>query len=161
MEKIPGYLRGYSPWLPPDWRIIVLVDEDRGDCKALKEALEEAAGLAGLTTGRSPGTGKFQVLNRIAVEELESWFFGDPSAITAAYPGVPPTLGARQQFRKPDEIKGGTWEALERVLQQAGYYAAGMPKIEAARKISAQMEVGRNKSPSFKTFIDGVLRLRN
>jgi len=34
------------------------------------------------------GSSNFQVLNRLAVEELESWFLGDVEALHAAYPHV-------------------------------------------------------------------------
>lgn len=30
--KLPARLRGYRRWLPPEWRIVALVDEDRQDC---------------------------------------------------------------------------------------------------------------------------------
>jgi len=60
------------------------------------------------------------VVNRIAIEELEAWYFGDVEAICDAYPGVPRTLAQRNGMREPDEIRGGTWEALERVVQRAG-----------------------------------------
>jgi hypothetical protein len=51
---------------------------------------------------------------------------------------------------------GGTWEALERELKKCGYYQAGMPKIEVARNISEYMNPDRNRSTSFKIFIEGI-----
>jgi hypothetical protein len=111
----------------------------------------------GLTTrsDRESG-GTFQVVNRLCIEELEAWFFGDPQAISAAYPRVSPTLGTQARYRHPDTIKGGTAEALERVLQRAGYYPAGMPKIEVARSIARHMLPDRNTSPSFQVFRDAL-----
>ena len=53
----------------------------------------------------------FQLVNRLAVEELEAWFFGDVDAMATAYPRVPRTLAQRAPYRDPDRIKGGTWEA--------------------------------------------------
>lgn len=50
----------------------------------------------------------FQVLNRLAIEELEAWFFGDVAALHSAYPRVPSTLGRRSRYRDPDAIRGGT-----------------------------------------------------
>jgi hypothetical protein len=94
------------------------------------------------------------VLNRLAIEELEAWFFGDVEALTTAYPGIPRTLGKKSKYRNPDAIGGGTWEALERVLQNAGYYPSGIPKIETARKISQYMNPDRNTSKSFQVFRD-------
>ena len=158
LKKLPGRLRGYSAWLPLEYRIIVLIDEDRADCKNLKAALEKTAKDAGLLTKSAAGTSaNFQVLNRVAVEELEAWFFGDSQAIVQAYPGVPLTLQTKARFRNPDGIAGGTWEALERVLQKAGHHRGGLAKIAAARAISACMDPGRNQSRSFQVFRDGLL----
>ena len=153
---LPSRLRGYSKWLPDDWRIVVLLDRDRDDCLELKGELEKSAREAGLRTKASAGgRGRLQVLNRIAVEELEAWFFGDVEAITAAYARVPKTLAQKRAFRNPDGISG-TWEALERVLKKAGYYAAGMPKIEVARNIGRHLQPDRNRSASFRVFCAGL-----
>jgi hypothetical protein len=157
LGNLPQRLRGYRTWIPPEWRIVVLVDEDRRGCIELKRHLEAAALAAGFTTRSSAGaSGRFEVLNRLAIEELEAWFFGDVEAMTAAYPGVPVTLAARETYRDPDGIPGGTWEALWRVLRQAGYYRAGLPKLEVARRISAHMDPARNRSRSFQHFRDGL-----
>lgn len=155
--QLPKRLKGYCNWLPVDWRIVVLVDEDREDCKLLKARLEKMASEAGLQC-KSQG-GNFQILNRIAVEELEAWFFGDIVALNAAYPKTPVTLSHQKNYREPDAIKGGTWEALERVLQSAGYYLGGLPKIEVARNVSKIMEPARNRSRSFQVFKEGLLEL--
>ena len=86
LSKLPKRLKGYGNFLPPDWRIVVLVDEDREDCVSLKEKLDQAASDAGLVTKSMAQKGsRFQVLNRIAMEELEAWFFGDVQAIHQAY----------------------------------------------------------------------------
>ena len=82
LAKVPNRLKGYQTWLPPDWKIVVLIDEDREDCLKLKEKLEIMAISAGLITKSSCQKNKlFQVLNRIVVEELEVWFFSDVQAI--------------------------------------------------------------------------------
>lgn len=160
LRDLPARLRAYAHWLPADWRIVALVDEDRQDCHRLKAQLEQAARQAGLTTRSSVGDGQqFHVLNRIAIEELEAWFFGDIAALRAAYPRVPATLGRNQHYRDPDAIAGGTWEALERVLRRAGYFAGGMPKIEVAREISRHMDPAANRSHSFQVFRQGLLEL--
>jgi hypothetical protein len=86
--KLPRILRSYAKWLPDDWRIVILVDEDRSDCDALKERMEQAASAAKLITRTMAGSlnshARFQVLNRIAIEELEAWFFGDAQALNQA-----------------------------------------------------------------------------
>ena len=158
LGKLPGRLQGYKHWLPEDWRIVVLIDEDRQACAELKEQLEGAARLAKLRTRTAARTGQaYQVVNRLAVEELEAWFFGDVPALVAAYPRVSPNLGSQQKYRDPDAIVGGTWESLERVLQRAGYYAGGLPKIEVAGRVSEHMDPSRNRSKSFQVFRDVLL----
>lgn len=157
IKKLPSRLKSYRKWLPEDRRIVVLVDEDRGSCTGLKEKLEAIAQDAGLITRTSAGPHtRYQVLNRIAVEELEAWFFGDIGAICKAYPGVPITLCSRSGFRDPDSIKGGTWEALERELKKAGYFRGGLCKIEAAKSISMHMDPDHNISKSFQIFREGL-----
>ena len=96
---------------------MILIDEDRKNCYQLKERLEMTAREAGLVTKSSaPPNGNFQVVNRLAIEELEAWFFGDVKALRAAYPRVPESLQDQARYRDPDAIQGGTYEALERLL---------------------------------------------
>ncbi|MHB8524419.1 MAG: DUF4276 family protein, partial [Limisphaerales bacterium] len=144
---------------PNDWKIVVLIDEDRVGCLSLKHQMETAAANAGLITRSAAKGGTFTVLNRIAVEELEAWFFGDVEALATAYPGVSPNLGAKASYRNPDAISGGTWEALERVLQRAGYFGGGLPKIEVAREMARHMNAARNTSTSFKCVTEGLAAL--
>ena len=160
MARLPARLRAYARTLTADERLVVLVDEDRQDCRALKGQLERAALQAGLTTRSQelPGL-PCQVLNRIAIEELEAWFFGDIQALREVYPRLPESLGRKAGLRNPDAIPGGTWETLERVLQRAGYYPGGLSKIEVARQVAARMEPARNSSRSFQVFRDGLQAL--
>ena len=157
--KLPDRLKGYRSWLPGDWYITVLIDKDQEECVTLKQKLEIIAKNEGFVT-RSIAElqGKFQVINRIAIEELEAWFFGDVTALKTAYPRVPGFLDRRKGFRNPDVIHN-TAEALERILKSAGYYRGGMPKIEVARKITEYMEPNRNTSKSFRVFRDALIDL--
>ncbi len=157
IQKLPIRLKGYKNLLltNPDWRIVVLVDRDKEDCQVLKQKLEQIAHDAGFTTHSN--SANFQLLNRIAIEEIESWFFGDVEAIRSAYPKVKENLDKSRNYRNPDEIKGGTCEALERVLASKGYYAKGyMPKTEVARNISQFLNIDSNTSKSFEVFRDGI-----
>lgn len=156
LTNLEPRLVGYSKWIPKDWRIVVIVDEDREDCQALKSTLERAARKAGLTTKTSAKGKAFTVLNRIAVEELEAWFLGDVPALCSAYPGVPTSLIKQQNYRLPDEVRGGTWEALERILQRAGHFRGGLGKIELARTMGRHMTPDQNRSPSFQCLMEGL-----
>ncbi|MCC7352812.1 MAG: DUF4276 family protein, partial [Anaerolineae bacterium] len=87
LKNLPARLKGYRLWLPDDWRIIVLIDKDQRECMELKMELERVAREARLVTrSAAQGDDRFQVLNRLAIEELEAWFFGDVEAIATAYP---------------------------------------------------------------------------
>jgi len=157
LKNLPDRLKGYSNILKlqEDWRIVVLIDEDREDCQKLKQKLEDFAKDSGLTTPAK--SEDFKVLNRIAVEEIEAWFFGDIDAIRENHPKVSQSLNKREPYRNPDEIKGGTWEALERVLSNAGYYTKGfMSKTEIAKNIAPFMNPEINTSKSFQVFRDGL-----
>lgn len=157
LKSLPARLQGCRHWFPDDWRIVVVIDRDDDNCVKLKAELDEIAVKNGFATRKASRLGgHFEVLNRIAVEELEAWFFGDVEALVQAYPRVPPNLAQKSRYRDPDAIKGGAWESLERVLQQAGYYRAGMPKIEVARNISRFMNPDRNRSHSFGVFCAGL-----
>lgn len=159
LNNLTARLKAYRAWMPVDWRIVVLIDEDRQDCATLKRRLEKAAHDAGFPTKSNPKAGRLVVLNRIAIEELEAWFFGDVPALAAAYPGVSVHLATRAGFRNSDAILGGTWEALERELQRAGYFGGGLAKIEVARQMALHMNPARNTSASFQHFALGLAAL--
>lgn len=151
-SKLHSRLRGYQlrrkndSWFREHCRVIVILDCDSEDCKALKRELQQTASQAGLA--HRTGTSKdFVVAFRIAIEELEAWFFGDWEAVRAAYPRVPATIPQKAAFRSPDAIAGGTWEALQRIVVNAGEVWVG--KIDNARRVAAAMDPSRNTSPSF------------
>lgn len=151
LQKLEARLRGYRHWLPEGYGIVVIIDKDRENCRRLKTQLENTAGSVGFRT-RSRAQGRpFRIINWLAIEELEAWFLGDVPALIAAYPGVPASLASKARFRDSDAIQG-TWEALEQVLQRAGYHLGGLKKIEAARAIAAHMDPTRNRSRSFQGF---------
>ncbi len=154
--RLPSRLRGYAHWLPADWHVVVLVDRDNDDCQELKARLDMIAADAGLLPKARAMGDRFHVLNRIAIEELEAWFFGDVEALRAAYPQVSETLAERAPYRDPDAVRGGTWEALARVL---GYSRDTFPKIAVARAVSAHMVPERNRSRSFQAFRSGIADL--
>ena len=157
LRKLPARLRGYQRWLPPEWRLVVLVDQDAGDCRELKTELEQAAAGAGLVSRTAAGDRPWQVANRVVIEELEAWYFGDWEAVRGAYPRVSRTVPQQARYRDPDAIQGGTWEAFERVLQRHGYFRTGLRKVEAARAVAANIDLGRSRSRSFERFRDVIV----
>jgi hypothetical protein len=158
LGRLPGRLKAYRQTLQPGWLILVLVDLDDDDCHALKQTLEREAAAAGLMT-RTRATGsQFDVLNRIVIEELEAWYFGDWKAVQTAYRRVPVTIPSRTPYRDPDAIKGGTSEALLRIIKRAEYFADGLSKLQLAEKIAPHMDPARNTSRSFQVFRDALLQ---
>lgn len=156
MKKLPSRLRGLKVWIPEDYRVVVLVDQDKDNCYELKKYLEDIAKKAGFVTKTESKSSVFQVVNRIAIEELEAWFFGDLEAMIKAFPGIPENLDKKKKYRNPDTMTNGTYESLKRLLNRKGYYKkiSYLPKIEVAEKISRFMEPDRNISKSFQVFRD-------
>lgn len=156
LAKLESRLRGYAGWLPDEWRIVVVVDRDEEDCLTLKQQLESAAKVARLHTRSRAGAASWHVVNRIAIEELEAWYFGDWTAVCNAFPRVSPSIPRKTGFRDPDAISGGTWEAFERILQDHGYFKSGLRKVEAARVMGGHVDPGRSGSRSFMRFHEAI-----
>ncbi len=159
LGKLPARLKGYRRYLPFGSRIIVLVDAHRQDCRTLKGQLDQIARAAGLVVKATTPGGEYQLANRIVVQELEAWFFGDQQALLAAYPRIRRETLSRARFRDPDSISGGSSEALAALLRRAGYYRGRMPKVVVARKVSLHMNPAQNCSNSFQVFRAALLEM--
>lgn len=147
LRELPKRLKGQASWLPADHRVVVVVDADTDDCTELRAQLDKIAIAAQLVV-RAAAKPQWQIANRIVIEELEAWFFGDWQAVRTAYPRVP-DISRKAAYRDPDAIRGGTWEAFERELQAAGYFPGGLQKIAAARAVAEHLDPDRNRSASF------------
>jgi hypothetical protein len=157
IRKLDGRLRGCAKWLPVSTRIVVLVDRDDDDCIALKKRMEQAAKAAKLLTRSTSGRAPWRVVNRLAIEELEAWFFGEWTGVRTAYPKASKAIPRQAPYRQSDAVAGGTWEALERVLRNGGYFPGGLRKMEAASAIGRQFDPALARSPSFIAFRDVLL----
>ncbi len=115
------------------------------DCLELKKSLLDL--YKGLT--RRPS----QVLFRIAVEEIESWFIADREAIKQAYPKC--KLDKISQNYVPDQVIGA-WECLAQVLGHKERRCDLGEKKEWAEKISPHLDLNSPRSPSLRAFIDGI-----
>ncbi|GMU44494.1 MAG: hypothetical protein AMXMBFR26_22870 [Porticoccaceae bacterium] len=157
LKALPQRLAAYRQRITQgeDLRVVVLVDRDDDDCAVLKRQLEETARHAALSTKSAPATdGRFFVVNRILIEDLESWFIGDPNALRKAFTGLPHIDASKGIFRNPDN--GGSWEALHRFLKRHGIYKSSYPKIDAARRIAPGLDIRANRSRSFQMFVQGI-----
>ncbi|MFH1135549.1 MAG: cytoplasmic protein [Pseudomonadota bacterium] len=118
-KSIPRKLRA---WRDPGTRFVIVRDNDGGDCHLLKTRLEALAHEAK----------RADVLVRIACQELEARYFGEPAAMAKAFGN----------------------DRLKEIIHKAQYrdpYAVEKPSRELAKLI-----------PEFRSFqntMDGVERL--
>ncbi len=153
LNKLPAILRSYARTTGID-AVVVVLDADSRDCAAFLAELRELA-----TTSDAVELTLF----RLAIEEIEAWYFGDRKALRAAYPK------ARQrplnQYRQ-DSICG-TWELLADVIhpggsdaiRRIGWPLPGQIKHEWANRIGPLMNPDANLSPSFGKLRDALRRL--
>ncbi|WP_419737875.1 DUF4276 family protein [Ruegeria sp.] len=155
MRKLRARLSAYSKWMTENYRIVVVVDQDRDDCTELKVRMEDACAASNLLSRQASDTSNWQVVTRIAIEELEAWYFGDWSAVCKAYPRVSTNIPQQRKYRDPDAISN-TWEALERILQRNGYFKRGLRKVEVATSIGTYFDPTVCNSNSFQKFRDAI-----
>ena len=153
LEQLPKLLRGYGK-TPGIDAVVIVLDTDKRDCSAFLAELKAVA----IACNPVPNT-----LFRLAIEEMEAWYFGDQDALLAAYPRAKrEVLGKYVQ-----DSACGTWEMLadavhsggSAALKKAGWPLPGQMKHEWAAKIGPLMDVERNISPSFGKLKDGLRRL--
>jgi hypothetical protein len=153
LDQLPKVLRGLGKTIGID-AVVIVVDTDKRDCVGFLQELKSVAD----SCNSPPHT-----LFRLAIEEIEAWYFGDREALLAAYPKAKvDVLGRYVQ----DSICG-TWELLADALFKGGSAAIrkdgwplpGQVKHEWAKKIGPFMDPDRNLSPSFRKFRDGLRRL--
>ncbi len=138
-SKIHNRLRG---WSRPESAFVVLVDQDREDCKELKRRI--------LTKCRNMISSNPVI--RIACHELESWYFGDLAAVGKALEKDLIRYKNKQQYRNPDSILKPS-EELSKIT--SGDYQ----KISGSRAIGLLLSLEENTSPSFQTFVKSILNL--
>jgi hypothetical protein len=132
--------RKLQAWREPGARFIVVRDNDAGDCLALKRR------LVGLCTAR-PDT-----VVRIACQELEAWYLGDPAALAEAFGDAKLAgTGQRARFRDPDAVVQPARALVELV--------PSFQKVSGARLLGPLLDPARNRSGSFRALMDAVQRL--
>ena len=152
LDQLPRLLRGYGKAFSnysEDYPVAVIVVCDLDD-KCLREFRQE---LNAVLNSCNP---KPETRFCLAVEEGESWFLGDLNAIQNAYPK---NISTVLNNYVNDSICG-TWELLAdavypggaRALLGKGWQAVGAEKSDWAEKISPNMNILTNKSPSFCYF---------
>ncbi|MHB8126432.1 MAG: DUF4276 family protein [Desulfitobacteriaceae bacterium] len=152
LSKLPMLLRGYGRSSIENSAVVVVVDSDKNDCKMLKNELNQVLGSCMI-----PPKTAFC----IAIEEMEAWLLGDRPALLAAYPDAKTSVldGYVQ-----DSVCN-TWELLAdaivkemaKGLKKKGYPEIGIRKCEWAEKISPNMNIQKNSSPSFQHFVNKII----
>lgn len=153
LDQLPKLLRGYGK-TPGIDAVVVVLDSDRRNCADFLAELK----VLSADCNPAPNT-----LFRIAIEEMEAWYFGDRQALTAAYPRAKVKVLQRYQ----QDSVCGTWELLadaiypggSAAIKKAGWPLPGQVKHEWAEKIGPRLDPDRNLSPSFGKLRDGLRRL--
>lgn len=153
LDQLPKLLRGYGK-TPGIDAVVVVLDSDRRNC------VDFLAELKNLAAGCHPTP---NTLFRIAIEEMEAWYFGDRQALTTAYPKA--KIDVLNRYAQDSVC--GTWELLADAIypggsaasKKAGWPLPGQVKHEWAGKIGPLLDLDRNVSPSFGKLRDGLRRL--
>lgn len=154
LHNLCSKLRAYGNEQRDDLVVIVVIDlDDYGDCKKLKE---ELLALLKYCPNRP------KCLFRIAIEEIEAWYFGDRNAILQAYPKAKKSI----LDNYVQDSVCNTWEKLADAIYSGGSqaltdkgrrnYRVLQQKNEWANEISQNIDVENNVSPSFQYFRDGI-----
>ena len=135
-RSIPRKLRA---WREPGVRFVVVRDNDGADCRARKEALRGLCEAA-----RRPDT-----LIRLACQELEAWYLGEPEALADAFGDQSlRNLGQKKGLRDPDTVPR-PHDVLERFVPE-------FQKVSGARRMAQHLTREHNRSTSFQIFLAGV-----
>lgn len=139
-KSLPRKLRGWNT----EASFIVLRDNDGADCRTIKSRL--------LNICKSSGRSNYLV--RLVMQELESWYLGDLTAVAQAYnqPKLAEKAG-KEKFRDPD--------ALGNPSQEMGRLVKSFQKNDGAERLSTLVDHQRNTSTSFRIFCEGILRLHS
>ncbi|KGP76500.1 hypothetical protein JT05_04465 [Desulfosporosinus sp. Tol-M] len=151
LSKLPMLLRGYGRSSGEQSAVVIVVDSDKNDCKMLKNELNEV-----LDSCLIPPKTAFC----IAIEEIEAWLLGDRQALLEAYPQAKTSV---LEGYIQDSICN-TWELLadaivkemSKGLKKKGYPEIGIRKCEWAEKVSPNMNIQNNSSPSFQHFVNKI-----
>lgn len=138
-RSLPKKLRA---WREPGVTFAVIRDNDGCDCHALKARLVSLCQMAG----------RQDTLVRIACQELESWYLGEPAALAAAFENERlRDLGAKARYREPDAVIRPSSEVESLVPE--------FQKVSGARRMALHLTRDGNRSRSFQVLIEGVQRL--
>ncbi|WP_072622771.1 DUF4276 family protein [Spirulina major] len=158
LDQLPRLIQGYGQTFakyPTSYPAVLMIICDLDD-RCLHQFRQE---LIACLERSSPQPETYFCL---AIEEGEAWYLGDFNAIKSAYPQVKESVLNSYE----NDAICGTWELLadaiatggaKRLTSQGGK-SVGQEKMMWAQTIPPQMEVDRNRSPSFCYFRDKLRR---
>ena len=140
-NELPRKIRVYQN---PEARFLIMRDQDSGDCFIIKKSLTD---LCQANVRGRP----FRV--RIICRELENWYLAQMPALEKAFnkTGLA-SLQNKSRYRNPDHLNGAPQE-----LARLTGHAPG--KRAWARTIGPCLDLGDERSPSFKHFVAAVRQL--
>ncbi|MGA2699954.1 MAG: DUF4276 family protein [Isosphaeraceae bacterium] len=137
-KSVPRKLRA---WREPGVRFVVLRDKDGADCHEVKHKLVSLC-----EAGGHPNA-----LVRIACQELEAWYLGQPAAMANAFENKKlRKIGAEARYRDPDAVDRPSAVIVELVPE--------FQKVSGARRMARALSRKGNKSRSFQAFLTGIDR---
>jgi hypothetical protein len=135
-KSIPRKLRA---WREPGVRFIVIRDCDGDDCHKLKRRLVDMC----------QSNGRGDTIVRIACQELEAWYLGDPDALAKAFRDENLcSIGKRSRFRNPDSVAQPSRALVDLV--------PGFQKVSAARRMSKYLTRDSNISVSYQALVSAI-----
>jgi len=138
-KSVPRKLRA---WREPGVRFAVVLDNDGRDCEDVKDRLVATCAEAG----------RADSVVRIACQELEAWYLGEPEALAAAFGDDRlARIGGKPRLRESDAVPRPAAE-LERMIPV-------FQKVSGARRMAQALTRERNRSASFRVLLDGIERM--
>ena len=131
--------RKIRAWREPHVRFLIARDNDGADCKALKARL--------VLLLPDPPLPPCRV--RIVCQQLESWLLGDPDALAAAYPQA----GRHPSFRSWTRLDP---DGLPNAAELVHHLTRTRAKVTRADAVARHMDPARNRSRSFRVFMEGL-----
>ena len=138
-RSIPRKLKA---WRVPGVRFVVVRDKDAGECQVLKDRLQRLCAAAG----------REDTLVRIACQELEAWYLGEPDALADVFANDRlRAIGRKARFRDPDAVEQPA-RALQRLVPE-------FQKVSGARRMAKHLTREANRSRSFQVMLRGIEKL--
>jgi len=137
-RSIPRKLKA---WREPGVCFMVIRDNDGGNCRMLKKRLVSICRRAG----------RADTIVRLAMQELEAWYLGEPPALAEAYGNEAlRKIGAEARYREPDAIAKPSIE-MRRLVPE-------FQKVSGARRLAGYLTRERNRSRSFQVLLTALAR---